>query len=78
MANYFKDMNVNDWCLRNAYNLLERDKPNLSTRQLLSTMKEDLQKFLETDSVNTEKTAAAVKILQQWRVNYAKKKMAEI
>ncbi|KAG2229904.1 hypothetical protein INT48_008279 [Thamnidium elegans] len=62
---YFKDANANDWCIKTAYKDLEREKPSLSTRKILDTIKEELQEYIKADSVDAEKAAAALKILQQ-------------
>lgn len=66
---YFKDTNDNNWCIKTTYNDLEREKPNLSIRKLLATLKEELQEYINADSVDAEKAAVALKTLQQWKVN---------
>jgi hypothetical protein len=67
--NCFEVTNADDWCIKAAYNNLEKEHPRLSPRELLAILKERLREYIKVDSVDVKKAAAALKILQHWRVS---------
>lgn len=67
MSCYFSETNSQQWCVKDAYQELEREFPALSVRELHRLLKGTLEK-LSNDS-NSEKVAAALSLLQKWRVS---------
>ncbi|GAA5799341.1 hypothetical protein HPULCUR_004755 [Helicostylum pulchrum] len=65
MSCYFSETNSQQWCVKDAYQELEREFPALSVRELHRLLKGTLEK-LSNDS-NSEKVAAALSLLQKWR-----------
>ncbi|KAI9007874.1 hypothetical protein CLU79DRAFT_777786 [Phycomyces nitens] len=67
VSSYFLKTKADQWCMRNALKDLESQNPELSTRQLLDLLKQNLKDLAKEDSDNSGKAVAASRNLQKWR-----------
>lgn len=65
--NYFLNNDIKNWCIRTAFQRLERTNPSYPVRHILQQLKAEINEAADTE--DETKAAAAKMLLKDWRVS---------